>query len=187
MSIPFNGGAAFNGGVGWVLGQGELQGGTDTLQRLDAGAAAAFAYALRGASSTVERLDAGAAIVFAPSQTWPTSVSSTHTVRAPAQGAESGRTFTLHPADRDVFAVDFWPLCLRPDADAAVRLLAAEAVGGGLDVSTNPAVGAAMSSNTVLIALDNPARAGTHVVRVQVLTAAGRERSCLFRVAVPSA
>lgn len=92
-------------------------------------------------------------------------------------------TFELHPADREIFEVDFDRLYFGSNGDTAATLDAVDAPPG-LTVTPQLAVGSTLPSGVVRFAASQPQGPGPYDVAVRVATAAGRRKTGVVSIAI---
>lgn len=109
------------------------------------------------------------------------------TIRAivPASGDDMDpiKTVEQYKQDREVYEIDFGAKYLTQANDTAATL---KAVGSdaGITVTPQVAVGGALSSGVVKLAVDDPTAVGEYKVWAQIATTAGRERTGVIVVRV---
>lgn len=103
----------------------------------------------------------------------------------PASGDDMDpiKTVEQYRQDREVYEIDFGAKYLTQANDTAATL---KAVGSdaGITVTPQVAVGGALSSGVVKLAVDDPTAAGEYKVWAQIATTAGRERTGVIVVRV---
>lgn len=93
------------------------------------------------------------------------------------------KTVEQYRQDREVYEIDFGAKYLTQANDTAATL---KAVGSdaGITVTPQVAVGGALSSGVVKLAVDDPTAVGEYKVWAQIATTAGRERTGVIVVRV---
>lgn len=171
-----------------------LGAGADASATADAGGSALFSYALGGAADAVRLVDAGGAIGDG-SIVWPaTRAGEAATARVPFDGvrvivpdaddaASPVKAIPLYVADTERLLLDWEAKYLPGAGDTAATLVALDAPAG-LVVTPSVALGAALTTGVVVLAVTPTGAAGTYRVALRISTAGGRESTALVDVVV---